>query len=362
MEVIEDKGKQGFRLENQEEEVYFNFINSLKSPYTKESYNTNIKLYLKFCNLEKLSELLTIQEPQKQIIKYIMSLRQKGLATSSISTMLYAIYHFYEMNDVVLNTKKINMFIGESTLKTVDRAYTYEEIQKILNISDLRWKCIVLLMCSSGCRIGAIAQLKLRHLQKIESCYKVTVYEGTNESYYSFVTPECSSFIDSYLEYRTKNGEKLTQDSYLIREQFNINDLNQIRNKSRGISTGTLKIMLHTLLIKAGLRTVDHINPHKRKEVARAHGFRKFFTTQMIKSKVNYENRLMMEGHSLGITDHYARIDVQDNFLEYQKAIDNLTINEENRLKKQVKNLELEKSRLDRIEDKMKRLEAKYRT
>jgi len=189
------------------------------------------------------------------------------------------------MNDVVLNKKKINMFIGEPTLKTVDGGYTYEEIQKILNISDLRWKCIVLLMCSSGCRIGAITQLKLKNIEKIESCYKIVVYQGTNEQYYTFCTPECSSFIDSYLEYRTKNGEKLTQDSYLIRKQFNINDLNQIRNKSRGISTGTLKIMLHTLLIKAGLRTVDHINPHKRKEVARAHGFRKFFTTQLVTLK-----------------------------------------------------------------------------
>jgi hypothetical protein len=52
-------------------------MNSLKSPSTKESYSVNIKLYLKFCNLIKLSEHLTIPEPQKQIIKYIMSLREK---------------------------------------------------------------------------------------------------------------------------------------------------------------------------------------------------------------------------------------------------------------------------------------------
>jgi hypothetical protein len=62
-------------------------MNSLKSPYTKESYDLNIKLYLKFCNLTKLSELLTIPEPQKQIIKYIMSLRERGLSTNSMNTM-----------------------------------------------------------------------------------------------------------------------------------------------------------------------------------------------------------------------------------------------------------------------------------
>lgn len=108
---------------DKEQEVYFNFINSLKSPVTKETYDIHIKKYLKFCDLTKLSELLVIQVPQKQIIKYIMFLRQKGLSTRSIHTMLYGIYHLYKMNDIILNTGKINMFIGEPTLKQTDRPH-----------------------------------------------------------------------------------------------------------------------------------------------------------------------------------------------------------------------------------------------
>jgi DNA repair ATPase RecN len=81
----------------------------------------------------------------------------------------------------------------------------------------------------------------------------------------------------------------------------------------------------------------------------------------MIKSKVNYENRLILEGHSLGITDHYERLDVQDNYEEYQKATDLLTINEENRLKKKIKTLEIEKTRLDKLESSLKKLEQKYK-
>ena len=129
MQVIE--GSATGSLESQEREISSIFIDSLKSPVTKQVYNINIKHYLKFCNLTKLSELLTIQEPQKQIINYIISIRQKGLATSSINTMLYAIYHFYDMNDIILNKKKINSFKGESTRKVTDRAYNHQEIQKI---------------------------------------------------------------------------------------------------------------------------------------------------------------------------------------------------------------------------------------
>jgi hypothetical protein len=56
-----------------EEDLYFNFINSIKSEVTKKIYENDVKCYLKFCNLTKLSDLLTITDPQKQLINYIMS-------------------------------------------------------------------------------------------------------------------------------------------------------------------------------------------------------------------------------------------------------------------------------------------------
>jgi len=333
---------------NQDEDAYFNFINSLKSEVTKKEYEREIRLYMKFCNVSKLSDLLSIVEPQKQIIKYLMSLKERGLAYNSVSLALYAIFHFYEMNDIALNKKKINMFKGEFK-KVSDRAYTHEEIKKILDISDLRMKSIVLLMASSGIRIGSIPLLKLKNLEKIDSTYKITVYEGTNDQYYTFCTPECTYFIDTYLEYRTQNGEILHKDSYLIRDQFDITDLEQVRNKSKGIAISTIKGLIHNVLIKSGIRVVDHTQ-YSRKEVPESYGCRKFFTTQMIKSKVTFENRLMLEGHSLGITDHYARLDVQDNYSEYLKAVSLLTINEENRLKlKLEQKIQVEKTQIETL-------------
>lgn len=290
-----------------EEDLYFNFINSIKSEVTKKIYDDDVKYYLKFCNLSKLSDLLTIMDPQKQIIKYIMSMRKRGLASNSISTTLNGIFHFYEMNDVPLNKKKINMFKGEFTRKIVDRSYTYEEIRKILDVSDLRMKVIVLLMTSSGMRIGAIPLLRLRNLEKMDSLYKIIVYEGSNSEYYTFCTRECWSFIDAYLQYRVQNGEKLHKDSFLIRDQFDITDIEQIRNKSKGIVLNTIKAIVHTILIKSGVRTVDHSIKYNRKEVPKSHGFRKFFTTQLVNSKVNPEIREMLLGHKIGLASCYYK-------------------------------------------------------
>lgn len=47
-------------------------------------------------------------------------------------------------------------------------------------------------------------------------------------------------------------------------------------------------------------------------------------------------------------------------YSEYEKAMDNLTINEENRLRKKIETLTIEKSRLDRIEEKMLKMEQMY--
>ena len=63
-------------------------------------------------------------------------------------------------------------------------------------------------MASTGMRVGAIPDLKMKHL----SGNKIIVYENTNEEYYAFYTPECNTIIQQYLNYRTRSGEKLTPD------------------------------------------------------------------------------------------------------------------------------------------------------
>ena len=98
-------------LEENENDAYFNFINSIKSESTKTLYENNIKLFLKFCNVSDLKDLKI--GAQRYITRYVMSLREMKLASNSIKSRLNPVFHFYEMNDVSLNKKKIKMFKGE---------------------------------------------------------------------------------------------------------------------------------------------------------------------------------------------------------------------------------------------------------
>jgi hypothetical protein len=203
-------------------------------------------------------------------------------------------------------------------------------------------------------RIGAIPDLKLKHLTRIEdyNLYQITVYENTKYEYYCFCSPECALAIDSYLAYRERCYEKTNSNSPLIREQFDRDNPVKARNP-RHLSLDALGFLIRELLIASGIQRVEHltetkINGRSRKEVKASHGFRKFVTTNIIRAKVNPEAREMLLGHSISLSDSYYRPDTNEILAEYLKAVDLLTINEENRLRRKVEILEV---KADKIAD-----------
>ena len=84
------------------------------------------------------------------------------------------------------------------------------------------------------------------------------------------------------------------------------------------------------MLVRSGICTVTHLTEttvfkgRERKRVARAHGFRKFVTTNMVKAKLNPEIREMLLGHSIGLSGPYYRQDNSEMVEEYLKAVDQL--------------------------------------
>jgi len=203
--------------------------------------------------------------------------------------------------------------------------------------------------------------LRVRNLEKVNlvqgygEIYKITVYENDEEEYVTYCTPECVKAIDDYLGMRSRYGEKLDGQSYLIRDQFDIRDPFVI-SKPTTIKSVSLSNKIRDIAIRAGLRSVEEFDKTEkhpgslRKEVPIAHGFRKFFTTQLIESDLKTELRWLLEGHNLKANDgNYVRTSEKRLQQEYEKAIDNLTINEENRLRKKVETLQIEKSELEKI-------------
>jgi integrase len=342
------------------------FQSSIKSPHTRKNYMFLLEKYIKFVGRKDPFFQNNPRLIERCIIDFIIKMKEKeNKSYSAIHNYVSPIISFYKINDIMLNTKKINKFLPEHVRVKKDRPYTHQEISKLLEISDERMRAFILLLASTGARIGAVPSLKLRNLEKIDDIYKVTIYENTREEYITFTTPEAAKAIDTYLQIRSSYGEKLDGDSYLIREYFNTRDPAKIR-KARSVTKLVLEWKLIEMARRCLIRKAEHQTEgikiaSMRKDVAIANGFRKFTNTQMIKSGLNLVAKELLLGHNVGLDEHYYRPTQEELLTEYEKALDNLTINEEFRLRKKVEKLEVEKSLLDSIAQDVAMLKSKWK-
>ena len=122
--------------------------------------------------------------------------------------------------------------------------------------------------------------------------------------------------------------------------------------------------MLNETLQRAGIFAIVHMTEGQkagriRNAVPRANGFRKFFETNLIRDKVLDPIPELLVGHDIGLKKHYVRLGEDEILEEYLKAVDALTINEEYRLRRKVRELTIKADRLDLLAQQMDILNKK---
>jgi integrase len=141
------------------------------SPYTKASYQMHINDFLAFYKITDI-EVVKDWSPRlarQHLIDYVIHLRDvKRFPRSSIKVHVAAVTHFLYMtrDDATrLDMTKVRMELPPDEFMHRDRPYTVEEIQRMLSAcSRTRERMIVLLLTSTGVRIGAIHTLKVGDL------------------------------------------------------------------------------------------------------------------------------------------------------------------------------------------------------
>jgi integrase len=96
------------------------------------------------------------------------------ISKNTIPNYYKAIKLFCEMNDLLLNWKKISRVLPKRRNAANDRAPTLEEIRRLIEYPDRRIKPIVYTMVSSGIRIGAWDDLHI--MQGIARRFEIYLY------------------------------------------------------------------------------------------------------------------------------------------------------------------------------------------
>lgn len=148
-----------------------------------------------------------------------------------------------------------------------------------MSLSDERGKAVELLMASTGTRVGALRDLKFKHLKRWSIgaalnlfVYQVRVYANSPKSRYTtFCTPECASALDRYFALRNRYGENLKQDpitgdwepadSYVFIKDFSKETYSII---GRQLGRDTITNYIVKRLEETGLR-------HRKKMIGNSH-------------------------------------------------------------------------------------------
>lgn len=148
------------------------FLLALKAPETKRQYPKRLEslfdflglegsfeektvLFYKMIKAQKESELLT-----NQLLKFLQYQKdrvlRKEIEEATVSNYFKAIKLFCEMNNVMsINWKLISRSMPKGRHASNDRPPSREEIIKLLEYPDRRIKPLILVMVSSGVRVGA---------------------------------------------------------------------------------------------------------------------------------------------------------------------------------------------------------------
>jgi integrase len=346
------------------------FQYGIKSDATKQKYVKRLELFFDFYKIEgdtirqKSGNFLKLIKNGKNtqkltdlIINYMSyhlnRVEKKEISRSTVRNYYKPIKLFCDMNNIILNWKIISKGLPSGPENSNDRIPTSDEIIELLKYPDRRIKPITYTMISSGIRVGAWDWLKWKHIipsydennQVIAA--KIIVYDGEPEQYFSFITPEAYNSLRDWMEFREKQGEKITRESWVMRDIWNsariITNVKELNLKGtsglisvpkKADSNAIRQIFTRSWKIQ-NIREVDNKRRHDFKST---HCFRKYFETHALKS-MKLLNVKMLMGHDTGLEKSYYKPSEKELLDDYLKVVDILTVNKQIKLESKVNEL-----------------------
>ena len=362
------------------EDPYQRFIDSLRNKESRRKYPRLLHKFLKLIP-NKIYEDSLGNQPNDQEVSTLancfvnLAKKDPTLAHNIVAAFIKEEKKLVESGELNPNTlpnhvKPIRTLLDSNAVpihwkslhklyprpkNTEDRAYTREELQRMIEASpEITDKLIIELFSSGGFRLEAWDYFTWKDVvffKNNDGTYKgaaLLVYRGDPESYWTFISPEACQTLDHYREvWKSEIMRYPKPDEPLIKTvRFPV---------VRRLNALGVRRRIQKIVHKIGLRPPLQ-EGKKRHQVPLDHGFRKYFNTMMRRAKVNYLDKEDMMGHSVGLERHYERYQEEDfeRFPEYQKAIPFLTISDSERLRIQNQDLVKEKTELEKINEQNK--------
>jgi len=278
---------------------------------TLYQYVYGVHRFCRWINAQPDQLIKSCQDPEgdpdpKALAKYsrllddfVGNLQAEGLAPGTVSNHVKGVKALFSVNRLKL---ELPYSLSKRTVYS-DRAPTPEEIQKLIDIADLRLKVIISMLALGGFRVGTLVKLQYRHIKRdleklvtpIHIHVEAEITKGKYHDYDTFLGQEAADYLRAYLEIR-RNGTKTSKippenihtETPLIRNEQSKHPL--------PLTPAAIHKLVHDLYVKAGL--VQN-KPYGRRYDLRPHSIRKFFRTQLAALGVDRDYIEYMMGHTV---------------------------------------------------------------
>ena len=243
-------------------------------------------------NEEGMPEQKKVLEVKQWIEEWMGELQAQNKAPKTIKTAVFAVKSWLTINGIDVG----KILLPRIYVKYSDRAPTPEELQKMLEVANLREKVIISILATSGVRISTLVGLKYKHIKQdfekgIVPCAifdPAELNKGKYCDYITFMNEEACKYLKEYLELRKRYGEEITDESPLIR----MYDVKKKANDVRPPTPESVSRAVRRIMKKAGI-----ITDNEKRHQLRPHSLRKFFKTQLSARGVPPEYVEYMMGH-----------------------------------------------------------------
>ena len=252
-----------------------------------------------FCRwVGKTPDQLLHSDPKwlKEVLQeYVGELQARGRAPMTITVAISSVKTLLRANGV----KPPEVLTPRIRVVYEDRAPRPEELQRMIDVADLRGKVIVSMLALGGFRIGTLSKLRYYHVKDdlergvipVHIHVEAEITKGKYGDYDTFIGAEAVHYLKLYLDQRRRGTEKIppeeiTDDSPLIRAYT---------KKPKPLTPRTLSMVVGSLYARAGLVRKSG----KKRYTLRPHSIRKFFRTQLAALGVPSDYIEYMMGHRI---------------------------------------------------------------
>ncbi len=260
------------------------------------------------------------RDPNELFRDFLYAQSSSGLAPSTVKVRTAGVLKFFEANGcpVTERPKQKVYNVYEDILPS------RETLTRAVNAGDLRASTAILILASSGLRVGELVNLRLGDvsMEKSPAMVRVrgTIREGhrvrgakERKSRVTFITDEARESLKLYLDKRRAAGEKTGPDSGVI-----------VTEQGRPMSKRNLSEILRNAFDVAGA-TKQGEGSGARRDL-HPHVLRKWFKTQLISSGVPGPIADRLCGHSRYMGKEYELYTEEKLAEWYAKAMPNLSL------------------------------------